>query len=66
MMTRAAVPSSSEVVEASGGALLAVGPVVTFFTWWSWWTVAGIALTLAGVLLLASTRAIRDGTGVPG
>src|SRR3954468_6645662 len=31
--------------DTGGGVLLAVGLVVAFFTWWSWWTVAGIALT---------------------
>jgi hypothetical protein len=38
--------------DTGGGVLLAVGLVVAFFTWWSWWTVAGIALTAAGVLWL--------------
>ncbi|MEU8639606.1 hypothetical protein AB0C38_46070 [Amycolatopsis sp. NPDC048633] len=38
--------------DTGGGVLLAVGLVVAFFTWWSWWTVAGIALTVAGVLWL--------------
>ncbi|HEY3469870.1 MAG TPA: hypothetical protein VGL47_32395 [Amycolatopsis sp.] len=36
-----------------GGVLLAVGLVVAFFTWWSWWTVAGIALAIAGAVWLA-------------
>ncbi|EMD28285.1 hypothetical protein C791_1284 [Amycolatopsis azurea DSM 43854] len=35
-----------------GGVLVAVGPVVVFFTWWSWWTVVGIVLTAAGALWL--------------
>jgi hypothetical protein len=38
--------------DTGGGVLLAVGLVVAFFSWWSWWTVAGIALTAAGVLWL--------------
>lgn len=38
--------------DTGGGVLLAVGMVVAFFTWWSGWTVAGIALTAAGVLWL--------------
>jgi hypothetical protein len=38
--------------DTGGGVLLAVGLVVAFFTWWSWWTVAGFALSAAGVLWL--------------
>ncbi len=38
--------------DTGGGVLLAVGLVVAFFTWWSWWTVGAIALTAAGVLWL--------------
>ena len=28
-------------------------PVVVFFSWWSWWTVAGLVLAVAGALWLA-------------
>jgi hypothetical protein len=38
--------------------LLAVGLVVAFFGGWSWWTVAGFAMTVAGALWL--TVANRD------
>ncbi|SFW84682.1 hypothetical protein [Amycolatopsis australiensis] len=45
--------SGDEDTAAVGGSvLLAVGLVVAFFTWWSWWTVAGLALTAAGALWL--------------
>ncbi|OXM54973.1 hypothetical protein [Amycolatopsis alba] len=55
-----------EAAATGGGVLLAVGPVTAFFTWWSWWTTVGIALTLAGVLWLVlaasvnTRRASRD------
>jgi hypothetical protein len=38
--------------------LLAVGLVVAFFGWWSWWAVAGLAVAAAGALWL--TVAHRD------
>ncbi|MFK0247214.1 hypothetical protein ACIQUM_21180 [Amycolatopsis azurea] len=66
MTPRTTVLSSSEVVEVGGGTLLAVGPVVTFFTWWSWWAMAGIVLTLAGVLWLVAMSAAHDRNGAPG
>lgn len=44
--------SGDDTASVGGGVLLAVGLVVAFFTWWSWWTLAGIALTAAGVLWL--------------
>ncbi|WP_329046405.1 hypothetical protein OG738_31610 [Amycolatopsis sp. NBC_01488] len=43
---------NDDTASVGGGVLLAVGLVVAFFTWWSWWTVAGIALAAAGVLWL--------------
>ncbi|SEE54797.1 hypothetical protein SAMN04489729_8007 [Amycolatopsis lurida] len=52
----------SEVAETGGGVLLAVGPVVAFFTWWSWWTAAGFALTAAGALWLALAAGARNGS----
>jgi len=49
---------NEDTASVGGAVLLAVGLVVAFFTWWSWWTVAGIALTAAGALWL--TVANRD------
>ena len=44
---------NEETASVGGGVLLAVGLVVAFFSWWSWWTVAGIVLAGAGGLWLA-------------
>jgi hypothetical protein len=50
--------ANEDTASVGGGVLLAVGLVVAFFTWWSWWTVAGFALAAAGALWL--TVAGRD------
>ncbi|ANN19772.1 hypothetical protein SD37_31890 [Amycolatopsis orientalis] len=67
-------PPSSDVAErfasawkgrprrSAGGVLLAVGPVIVFFSRWSWWTVAGLVLAVAGALWLAFGE-VRDGDG---
>ncbi|MDQ7807884.1 hypothetical protein Q5425_29460 [Amycolatopsis sp. A133] len=49
---------NEDTASVGGGVLLAVGLVVAFFGWWSWWTVAGLALAAAGALWL--TVANRD------
>jgi hypothetical protein len=43
---------NEDTASVGGGVLLAVGLVVAFFSWWSWWTVAGIVLAGAGALWL--------------
>ncbi|MBE1493650.1 hypothetical protein H4696_000750 [Amycolatopsis lexingtonensis] len=43
---------NGETASVGGGVLLAVGLVVAFFGWWSWWTVAGLALAAAGAVWL--------------
>jgi hypothetical protein len=48
--------ASEDTASVGGGVLVAVGLVVVFFTWWSWWAVAGMALTAAGALWLALPR----------
>jgi hypothetical protein len=50
--------AKEDTASVGGGVLLAVGLVVAFFTWWSWWTVAALALAGAGALWL--TVAHRD------
>ena len=50
--------ANEDTAAVGGGVLLAVGLVVAFFTWWSWWTVTGLALAGAGALWL--TVANRD------
>ncbi|WP_181774078.1 hypothetical protein [Amycolatopsis pittospori] len=72
MPVRSDSPPSPDVVERSasawkgetaavgGGVLLAVGPVVAFFSWWSWWTAAGLILGVAGALWLAFGEAGAD------
>lgn len=42
--------------DTGGGVLLAVGLVVAFFGWWSWWTVVGMAVAAAGALWLTVTN----------
>jgi hypothetical protein len=49
---------NEDTASIGGGVLLAVGLVVAFFGGWSWWTVAGFVLTVAGALWL--TVANRD------
>ena len=44
--------ANEDTASVGGGVLLAVGLVVAFFTWWSWWTVAGLVLTAAGAVWL--------------
>jgi hypothetical protein len=44
---------NEDTAAVGGGVLLAVGLVVAFFAGWSWWALAGILLTLAGVSWLA-------------
>ena len=43
---------NEDTAAVGGGVLLAVGLVVASFSWWSWWTVAGIVLAGAGALWL--------------
>jgi hypothetical protein len=50
--------ANEDTAAVGGGVLLAVGLVVAFFTWWSWWTAAGLVLAGAGALWL--TKADRD------
>ncbi|WP_290062864.1 hypothetical protein [Amycolatopsis solani] len=47
---------NGETDAVGGGVLLAVGLVVAFFGWWSWWAVAGIALAAAGAVWLTVAR----------
>ena len=49
---------NEDAASVGGGVLLAVGLVVAFFGWWSWWAVAGLAVAGAGALWL--TVAHRD------
>ncbi|WP_410674975.1 hypothetical protein [Amycolatopsis sp. cmx-4-68] len=44
---------NEDTAAVGGGVLLAVGLVVAFFAGWSWWALAGILLTVAGVAWLA-------------
>ncbi|QRP50134.1 hypothetical protein [Amycolatopsis sp. FDAARGOS 1241] len=54
MSTVTRLPSNrGDTAEVGAGVLIAVGIVIVFFTWWSWWTVAGLALLAAGGLTLA-------------
>ncbi|WP_410638970.1 hypothetical protein [Amycolatopsis sp. lyj-346] len=57
-MAFTARPARDDTASVGGGVLLAVGLVVAFFGWWSWWAVAGLALAGAGALWL--TAAHRD------
>lgn len=41
-----------DAASVGGGVLLAVGLVVAFVGWWSWSTVAGLAVADAGALWL--------------
>ena len=43
---------NGETASVGGGVLLAVGLVVAFFGWLSWWTAVGIALAAAGAVWL--------------
>ncbi|MFF1613351.1 hypothetical protein ACFVYA_36760 [Amycolatopsis sp. NPDC058278] len=47
-----------DTASVGGGVLLAVGLVVAFFGGWSWWTIAGLVVAVAGALWL--TVAPRD------
>ncbi|MCR6483639.1 hypothetical protein M8542_12505 [Amycolatopsis sp. OK19-0408] len=45
-------PRDEDTASIGGGVLLAVGLVVAFFGWGSWWTAAGLALAVAGAVWL--------------
>ncbi len=49
---------NQDTASVGGSVLLAVGLVVAFFGWGSWWAVAGLAVAVAGALWL--TVAPRD------
>jgi len=55
-MAFAARSGHEDSASVGGGVLLAVGLVVAFFGWWSWWTVAGLAVAAAGALWLTVAR----------
>ncbi|MEV6441359.1 hypothetical protein [Amycolatopsis sp. NPDC051716] len=57
-MAFAARAGDQDTASVGGSVLLAVGLVVAFFGWWSWWTVAGLVVAVAGALWL--TVAPRD------
>jgi hypothetical protein len=43
---------NQDTASVGGSVLLAVGLVVAFFGWWSWWTAAGLAAAAVGALWL--------------
>ncbi|WP_160169770.1 hypothetical protein [Amycolatopsis rifamycinica] len=51
-MAFTARPGNEDTASVGGGVLLAVGLVVAFFGWWSWWAVTGLGLAAAGALWL--------------
>ncbi|QKV73190.1 hypothetical protein [Amycolatopsis sp. Hca4] len=55
-MTFAAGAGDQDTASVGGSVLLAVGLVVAFFGWWSWWAVAGLAVAAAGALWLTVAR----------
>lgn len=50
------VRADDDTASVGGGVLVAVGLVVAFFGWWSWWTAAGLGVAALGALWLTVAR----------
>ncbi|HET6709965.1 hypothetical protein [Amycolatopsis sp.] len=50
------VRADDDTASVGGGVLVAVGLVVAFFGWWSWWAVAGLGVAAVGALWLTVAR----------
>ncbi|MGW4059456.1 hypothetical protein ACWEGE_14300 [Amycolatopsis sp. NPDC004747] len=55
-MAFAAGSGRDDTASVGGGVLLAVGLVVAFFGWGSWWAVTGLAVAALGGLWLTVAR----------
>ncbi|SEC97171.1 hypothetical protein SAMN04489727_5811 [Amycolatopsis tolypomycina] len=50
------VRADDDTATVGGGVLVAVGLVVAFFGWWSWWAVVGLGVAAVGALWLTVAR----------